>query len=33
MNNAGVASVVLATALLMLTAPAATGFLNEIFGN
>ena len=33
MNNTGVASVVLATALLTLTAPAADGFLSEIFGN
>jgi hypothetical protein len=33
MKNAGVASVVLATALLTLTVPAAAGFLSEIFGN
>ena len=33
MKNTGVASVVLATALLTLTTPAAAGFLSEIFGN
>ena len=33
MNNAGVASVVVATGLLTLAVPAAAGFLSEIFGN
>jgi hypothetical protein len=33
MKNTGVASVVLATALLTLTVPAAAGLLSEIFGN
>ena len=33
MKNVDVASVVLATALLTLTTPAAAGFLSEIFGN
>ena len=33
MNNAGVASVVVATGLLTLTVSAAAGFLSEIFGN
>ena len=33
MNNAGVASVVVATGLLTLTVPGAAGFLSEIFGN